>query len=85
MLDYEIAEELKKKVKTKYPELYKKLENKDIQIDLASVVNIRDDHYASLIDKKKNKRLRLGLRFRFNKENSKIRYVEIFDPADFYE
>ena len=83
MLDYETAEELKKKIKTKYPKLYKKLENKELQIDMASVVNIHNNHYVSIVDKKKDERIKL--KFGFNKENSKIKDVEIFDPADFYE
>jgi len=81
MLDYEIAEELKKKVKTKYPELYQKLENKELQIDMASVVNIHNNYYVSIIDKKENERIKL--KFGFNKDNSKIKDVEIFNPADF--
>jgi len=81
MLDYEIAEELKNKVKTKYPKLYQKLENKELQIDMASVVNIHNNYYVSIIDKKENERVKL--KFNFNKENSKIKDVEIFDPADF--
>jgi len=81
MLDYEIAEELKKKVKTKYPELYQKLENKELQIDLASVINIHNNYYVSIIDKKENERIKL--KFGFNKENSKIKDVEVSDHADF--
>ena len=78
-MDYEIAEELKKKIKKKYPELYKKLENDELQIDLASLVNIHNNHYVSIIDKKKNERVKL--KFGLNKENSKIIDVEIFEPT----
>jgi len=81
MLDYEIAEELKKKVKTKYQKLYQKIESKELQIDLASVINIHNNYYVSIRDKKENERVKL--KFNFNKENSKIKDVEIFDPADF--
>jgi len=79
MMDYEIAEELKKKIKKKYPKLYKKLENDELQIDLASLVNIHNNHYVSIIDKKKNERVKL--KFGLNKENSKIIDVEIFEPT----
>ena len=75
MFDYEIAEELKKKIKKKYPELYKKIENNELQLDLASLINIHNNYYVSIIDKKKNERVKL--KFGFNKENSKIMDVEI--------
>jgi len=78
-MDYEITEELKKKIKKKYPELYKKLESDEFQIDMASVVDIHNDNYVSIIDRKKNERLKL--KFGFSKENSKIRDVEIFEPT----
>jgi len=75
MFDYEIAEELKRKIKRKYPDLYEKIETNDVQIDLASVINIHNDHYVSIIDKKKREKIKLE--FKFNKENSKIMDVEI--------
>jgi len=80
MFDYEIAEELKKKVKKKYPELYQKIESKELQIDLASVINIHNDHYVSIIDKKKKEKIKL--KFKFNKENSKITYVGLYNSSE---
>jgi len=80
MFDYEILEGLKKEIKNKYPYLYKKLASKEFQIDIVSIIKVRDDYYISVVDKKQNERAKL--KFNFNKENSKITNVEIVD-SDF--
>ena len=80
MFDYEILEGLKSEIKSKYPYLYKKLASKEFQIDIVSIIKVRDDYYISVIDKKQNERAKL--KFNFNKENSRIANVEIVD-SDF--
>jgi len=77
MFDYEILEGLKKEIKNKYPSLYKKLASKELQIDIISIIKVRDDYYVSVVDKKQNERAKL--KFKFNKENSKITNVEVVD------
>ena len=77
MFDYEILEGLKKEIKNKYPSLYKKLASKELQIDIISIIKVRDDYYISVVDKKQNERAKL--KFKFNKENSKITNVEVVD------
>jgi len=77
MFDYEILEGLKKEIKNKYPSLYKKLASKELQIDIISIIKVRDDYYISVVDKKQNERTKL--KFKFNKENSKITNVEVVD------
>jgi len=77
MFDYEILEGLKKEIKNKYPSLYKKLASKELQIDIISIIKVRDDYYVSVVDKKQNERAKL--KFKINKVNSKITNVEIVD------
>ena len=77
MFDYEILEGLKKEIKNKYPSLYKKIASKELQIDITSIIKIRNDYYISVVDKKQHERAKL--KFNYNKGNSKIENVEIVD------